>query len=101
MGTHALYVSLIITGFYIACQSGYVLEYPKGWIQTLLDKVFGKYSKYIQKPLFGCMLCMSSVWTISLSLVFGWFTLFELPFAILIVCAINALILSVIKDVLP
>lgn len=98
--SNALRVSLIITGFYVASQPGYLLEYPKGWIATLFDRILGKYSKPLQKPLWGCMLCMSSLWTISLSLLFGWFSLIELPFAILTVCAINALILSVIKDVL-
>lgn len=62
-------LSLVITGIYTAFQQGNVL----GWLRIIcanfLDKILGKkLSRYVQKPLWDCLPCMGSVWTI----VFTW-----------------------------
>lgn len=98
---HVILSSLITIGIYIACWPGFVLERPRALAQRVMDRVFGKYSEYLQRPLFGCPMCMSSFWTIMIAITYKWFTIIELPIAILAVCAINALIISAIKDLLP
>jgi hypothetical protein len=56
-------VSLVITGLHFAFMQGNVLSPVRVWCANRLDAWFGqKWSKYIQKPLWGCMPCMASIW---------------------------------------
>lgn len=67
-------VSLQITAIYTVFQQGNILSPIRAWIATRLDHSIGKkWSKYIQKPLWDCLPCMSSVWTITLTWGFDLF----------------------------
>lgn len=79
-------LSLMITGLRVATWSGNMLMHPRVWCANLLDKILGKkWSRYVQKPLWDCLPCMASVWTI----VFTWSIDIKL---ILAVCGMNVLI---------
>lgn len=78
-------VSLIITGLHFAFMQGNVLSPVRVWCANRLDAWIGqKWSKYVQKPLWGCMPCMASVWGLILCGV-------NIP-AILAVCGLNVII---------
>jgi hypothetical protein len=78
-------VSLIITGLRFAFMQGNVLSPVRVWCANRLDVLVGQsWSKYIQKPLWGCMPCMASVWGLILC---G----FNIP-VILGVCGLNVII---------
>jgi hypothetical protein len=78
-------VSLIIAGLQFAFMQGNVLSPVRVFAANYLDKWFGqKVSKYIQKPLWGCMPCMASVWGLILLGV-------NIP-AIVAVCGLNVII---------
>lgn len=97
----AIILSLQITAIYIVFQQGMLLGWLRIGAANLLDDSFGfcckkmnidsplltgkKLSLYIQKPLWECLMCMSSVWTIVLTHSFN----IKL---ILLVCGINSLI---------
>lgn len=87
----ALQYSLMITAIYFSCFDGNIFSPVREMLATGLDKIFGKVaSKYIQKPLWDCLPCMASVWTIFLS--------FSLDFQmILLVCGFNILIDQFVK----
>jgi len=98
---HAIILSLQITAIYVVLQQGMLLGWLRIGIENKLDDVcifFSKKlkksqplssgkqtSKFFQKPVWGCLTCMGSLWTIILT----WS--FNLPL-ILVVCGINALI---------
>lgn len=98
---HAIILSLQITAIYILFQEGMLLERLRGWIETLFDQMFiwlakktrqpdyeitGKqWSKHWIKPVFGCVICMSGIWTIILT----WSINIPLIF---VVCGINVII---------
>lgn len=50
------------------------------------------------KPVFGCLICMSSVWTIIFWLIDPNFLLVPM---ILIVAGINTVLVAIIKDIMP
>lgn len=97
----ALILSLQITAIYILFQEGMLLGWLRLWAEGYIDDacVFfckklkfqkplptgWKYSKYIQKPVWGCVICMASIWTIILT---GSINIPE----IFLVCGINVLI---------
>lgn len=90
---HALYVSLLITSAFVLLQQGMLF----GWLRIIGAEIFDwifannrKWSKYIQKPLWGCLACMSSLWTIILTHSID-------IYLILLVCAINAIIGAVLN----
>lgn len=103
---HAIILSFQITAIYILFQEGMLLERLRSFIERIVDAVcifFAKKfvkgnplaagmkaSKYLLKPIFGCVICMASVWTIILT----WS--FNLPL-ILLVCGINVLIDKIIN----
>ena len=97
---HALILSLTITAIYILFQEGMLLGWFRVLAENKIDKVFislakkfkeqyvisgKKWSKYIQKPIWGCLICMASVWTIILT----WSVDVKLIF---VVCGINVII---------
>lgn len=88
---HGIILSLQITAIYIVFQQGMLL----GWFRIALandfDKTIGKkWSRYIQKPLWDCLPCMASVWTIILM------HDFDLGM-ILLVCGLNVIINKILE----
>lgn len=106
-------ISLVCTGIY-ACTWEGMIFYP---LVKLYDKAINKlmhigHNKkcflvpgivllFLRKPLFGCMICMSSVWTLMIWLVLGFKINWMLPVVMLAVCGINTCIVSIIKDIIP
>lgn len=93
----ALNISLCILAVHACTWDGMVLERPRAAVQTLLDKLVGvERSEWLQKPLFGCLTCMASVWG-----VFGCITfsvpLLDWPITILTVCGINTLFSTLLR----
>lgn len=88
----SLNISLIILGIHAAMQDGMILERPRVSIQNAMDKIFGVvWSEWLQKPLFSCVTCMSSVWSIVLSPYFGM-SWYDVPVVILTVAGLNFVI---------
>lgn len=85
----AIIISLQITAIYILFQQGNLLGNVRIGIANWLDKKFTKqYSILIQKPLFECLCCMSSVWTILIT--------FTIDIGLmLLVCGINCIIYKI------
>jgi hypothetical protein len=82
----AIIISLQITAIYVLFQQGSLFGGMRIWIANLLDKHFDKIkSIYIQKPLWDCLCCMSSFWTIVLTWSFDIRLL-------LCVCGVNCII---------
>jgi hypothetical protein len=82
----AITISLQITAIYVLFQQGSLLGGVRIWVANFLDKHFDKIkSIYIQKPIWDCLCCMSSVWTIILT----WSFDFRL---LLCVCGCNCII---------
>jgi len=85
----ALNISLCILAVYACTREGMILERPRAAVQTFLDRVCGySLSEWLQKPLFGCLVCMASLWTLVLSPVFS-VKLWDIPIMALTVCGIN------------
>lgn len=97
----AIILSLIITAIYILFQEGMLLGWFRIGVENKVDesciwlaKKFKKenpvltgkkWSKYIQKPLWGCLICMASIWTVVLTGAIDVKLIF-------IVCGINVII---------
>lgn len=85
-------LSLIITGIHIVFQQGNVLSPVRVLVANFLDKKLDKkWSCYVQKPLWCCLPCMSSVWTIVLTWHFD-------VFLICAVCGLNVIISRIIEQ---
>ena len=88
----AITISLQITAIFVLFQQGSLLGFVRIYFANLIDKNFGKIkSVYIQKPVFGCLFCMSSLWTCLLTLSLDIHLIFT-------VCGINFLIYKFIDD---
>lgn len=86
MIAQAAILSLQITAIYIVFQQGMFLGWLRIAMANVFDKLLGKKrSRYFQKPLFDCLPCMASVWTIILM----WH--FDVRM-ILAVCGLNIII---------
>lgn len=104
-------ISLYCTGIYVATRKGMILysfrKAIEGLLLSTINRLFGirvqdpyRTALTICKPLFGCLMCMSSVWTLFFFLVFGidwWNILFLIP----IVAGINSIINSLIINIIP
>ena len=88
----AIILSLKITAIHILFSQGMLLGWFRIECANFFDERFGKkWSRYIQKPLWDCMSCMASLWTLILT--FGGIKGIGYTISImLIVCAINAII---------
>ncbi len=87
---HAIILSLQITAIHVLFLDGMLLAPLRIKMANMIDKAFGKAkSRMIQKPLWDCLACMASVWTIILT------QSFDIGL-ILIVCGINALISKIL-----
>lgn len=92
MATIAIKLSLIITAIHLLFQQGMLLGWFRIMTANMFDWLFGlKVSTYIQKPLWECLPCMASFWTIILTFSVN----LELIF---IVCGINILIDKALED---
>jgi len=82
----AIILSLQITAIYIVFQQGMVLGWFRIMVANMMDWLLGNIkSRYIQKPLWDCLPCMASVWTVIL--------MWKIDVGmILIVCGINVII---------
>lgn len=106
--TFCLCCSLAELAIYISVNhQGMVLN----WVRQPLDELFGFYKnavsikngggkvgQYFSKPLYKCLVCMSSFWTIVIYL--SWFGKIDMPkmlFSILICCGINKLICAFLE----
>lgn len=88
----AFTLSLIITAIYSLFCQGMLLGFVRIASANVMDRWLGiKWSRYIQKPLWDCLICMSSVWVIIITLDFN----IEL---MLLVCGINTLIDKILDD---
>jgi hypothetical protein len=86
----AIIISLQITAIYVLFQQGSLLGGVRIYLSNMLDKYFSKVTSiYIQKPLWECLFCMSSVWTILLTMSFD----IKL---ILCVCGVNCIIYNLL-----
>jgi hypothetical protein len=86
MVQNIIILSLVITGIYVAFQQGMLFGWLRIMVANWLDKLVGKkVSKYIQKPLWDCLPCMSGLWYIVLIHSFNLVT-------ILAICGLNSLI---------
>lgn len=82
----AIILSLEITAIYVVFQQGMILGWFRIIVANLFDRAFGlQWSRYIQKPLWDCLACMSLLWTVLLT------QGFDLKL-ILVVCGINTII---------
>ena len=68
MITAALILALQITAIFVVFTEGMLLGWLRIFFANVFDRCFGKrLSRYIQKPLWDCLPCMASVWTIVLT----------------------------------
>lgn len=87
-----LVLSLMITAIHAAFLEGNILFPVKVKGAKLFEKLLGwKWAKIVQKPLYDCLTCMASVWTIALTWSFDIKT-------ILVVCGINVIIEKVLDN---
>lgn len=64
----ALTISFCTIAIYVSCFEGHIFGKLKAAIATEMDYVFGKaVSKYVQKPIWSCLPCMGSIWTMVIS----------------------------------
>ncbi len=92
---NAVIISLQITAVYVTFMDGNVLAWLRIGAANILDKIFGsRASRYIQKPLWDCLPCMSSVWTIVLAWPFNWLQDWRL---VLAVCGITFILDRIIE----
>lgn len=84
--SHIVILSLIITANYKLFADGNALSGMRVWFANQLDSTVGRrWSRIIQKPLWDCLPCMASFWTIVLTLSFN------VPL-MLAVCGLNTII---------
>ncbi len=106
-------ISLVCVGIHVCLWDGMIF----GFVATSYDRVatliirkgrkypllffVGKLLIFLRNPLFGCLSCMGSLWTIIM-----WFTL-SIPISIkillvmLAVCGLNTIIKAIIKNITP
>ena len=109
----ALVISLITTAIYISTWPGMVFYKLANIIETYIISLCKKktliiiglhhVSMEICKPLFRCLICMSSFWGL-IAWAILWIAYeyyFNPVLLVLIICGINTLITSIISNLLP
>jgi hypothetical protein len=94
----SLKISLCIVAIYECTQEGMIFHRARAFAATRMDRLFGcDRSEWLQMPLWGCMICMSSFWTLVFSPVFGvaWS---DIPVTMLMVCGMNTFFNRIIKS---
>lgn len=67
---HELRIALLIFGIYAAVQPGMIFFGLSQKLTAFMDQVFGeKWGSILRKPLTGCVICMSSFWTLVVSII--------------------------------
>lgn len=86
-----LKISLFCTGLFVAMNGRDMILVPvANWLSHYLPEI-------VRKPLFECLICMASVWTLVYWLVFVRDFWAELPLTLFMVAGINAIISVAIK----
>lgn len=104
----ALTISLCCVAIHVSTWQGMILHSVSISVEKVLAKTFNKVlwlsvpkatelSLYLLKPVFRCMICMSSIWTV----LFWLFWDFNLVLIMLCVCGINTLFTALISNILP
>ena len=99
----ALKISLITIALY-KCFQEQMIFYKIGlFIENSFNKLFGSgLSEWLRKPLYMCVLCMSSFWTLALSPYFIYIKnqliWADVPETIFIVCGINTFFYYFMKN---
>jgi hypothetical protein len=94
---NVLKISLMITAIHVCCLDAMIFGRIRRCIQNFLDNRLGnKVSDVVQKPLFGCLVCMSSVWGLIGCVALG-VPPAEWVFTILQVCGLNVIISSILQ----
>ena len=92
-----LLISSICFGVHTCTRDDMIFGNARAKFQTFLDKKFGVgISTAICAPLFECVYCQSSFWSIILFWLFG-INFIHLPLLILAVCGINTILSVVLK----
>ena len=90
-------ISLWTVALYQCFQENFIFHKICKQIHKITDRCFSKENaEWIRRPLCSCPICMSSVWTILPSPLFG-LSLIEIPFVIFLVCGINTVYVHLIK----
>lgn len=107
----ALKFSLIITAIYATTWRGMIFSRSAQWIQERIalwmlsigydSKKAQDTARYLVKPLFGCLICMSSFWTIILYPYLVPKLDVNIVYLMLTVCGINVIISGIISSILP
>lgn len=86
-----LQVSLACLAIYVSVNhQGMIFNFAKPYLDLIFHPV-------LQKPIYGCLTCMASFWTVLLWTVFNGGLQLELLFAILIVAGLNKLICAFLE----
>ena len=89
-----LIISLMIIGIHATTWQKMIFYHPAKWLKSKLPV-------WLHKPLFSCVICMSSVWSLLFMCIFGFPKWHFMPFVILIVAGINTIITSIIAQIIP
>lgn len=102
--------SLICTGIFVCTWEGMIFykltkiydNVTRKLLQSKKLSSLGEFLSIARNTLFGCMYCMSSLYTVVVYLtgIFS-FKLYMLPFAAWCVCGCNAIIFSIIRFTVP
>ncbi len=93
MLNEAIILALQIDAVYVCFSESNIFHKVQVAGANFLDKAFGQEtSKYIQKPLWLCPICMASFWTIILTIPWSEMTVIYIFKLILIVCGINYIV---------
>ncbi|MDR1886710.1 MAG: hypothetical protein LBQ70_02230 [Prevotellaceae bacterium] len=96
--TSVIEISLMITAIHICCRDGMIFSEPRIFVQNRLCRRFGhRISAIIEKPLFACLVCMSSVWGLAGCIALN-IPASEWIFTILQVCGLNSIITYFVKE---
>lgn len=95
-------ISLICTGIHVCTWDGMIFQrFPKLYNDLVMKMrtypPVGKILVFLRNPLYGCLRCMASIWTIAVWLCAGWNIDLSLVGAIIAVCGINTIVSSFIK----
>jgi len=90
----ALIISLVTAGLFASTWRQMIFHRPAIWLKKTLPV-------WLYKPLCGCMICMSSVYSILFWLIFRTFNILYLPLVIPMVAGINTIITAIITPIIP
>jgi hypothetical protein len=92
----AIEISLMITAVHVSMWQGMIFGWFRIGVSNWIDKLFGECGDWIKKPLFGCLICMSGIYTFIIYPILFGFDI-EIIKTILLVIGINTLIAGLIS----